>query len=348
MATWKAKEVQTTDRPQRPPKRKRTKQAHQKALESVREHMENGRYEEAIALLQPLLEQDEDAALLHMVMGSIRLRQGELDSAIEKFSEALQLRPSLEDAYVRMASAYMQRKETDKAIDTLQEALRYHPQSETLLLSLARIHRRRGDTAQARKMIDTTLAYDPRSYRAYAQLSLLYQKQGEETNMLDACERSIELAPDEEHRAAQYRLLARLHEGRNDHSSAAQAYEEALRLHPASASAKLGLARAYKEMERLSDARDVLVTLAKEGYTSGFMHFLLAEVLYLEGKYALACDQYRAALLNARDMLQHHPELKDIAIDKGASEQEQAEAYRNAFSTVKKEWETKEQSAEDG
>jgi Tfp pilus assembly protein PilF len=60
-------------------------------------------------------------------MGRIRLELGDIDHAIEKLNEALEIDPNAFDAYMLMSSAYEKMGRNHEARAALQEAKRIRP-----------------------------------------------------------------------------------------------------------------------------------------------------------------------------------------------------------------------------
>jgi tetratricopeptide (TPR) repeat protein len=76
---------------------------------------------------------DEERAQIHRKLGSVRIRQGRHDEAIDTAMEALRLMPQWPDSYLTLAEAYHKRGEWPKAIEWASEVLR-RGQPQTMLI----------------------------------------------------------------------------------------------------------------------------------------------------------------------------------------------------------------------
>jgi tetratricopeptide (TPR) repeat protein len=76
---------------------------------------------------------DEERAQIHRKLGSVRIRQGRHDEAIDTAMEAIRLMPSWPDSYLTLAEAYHEKGEWAKATEWAAEVLR-RGQPQTMLI----------------------------------------------------------------------------------------------------------------------------------------------------------------------------------------------------------------------
>ena len=86
----------------------------QDAFDAANAAYADGRYEEAAAMYQTLLDEQPDATLYYN-LGNARFKQGELAQAILNYERALRLKPNYKDAQYNLA--YAQSRITDNIVE---------------------------------------------------------------------------------------------------------------------------------------------------------------------------------------------------------------------------------------
>ena len=86
----------------------------QDAFDAANAAYADGRYEEAAAMYQSLLDEQPDATLYYN-LGNARFKQGELAQAILNYERALRLKPNYKDAQYNLAFA--QSRITDNIVE---------------------------------------------------------------------------------------------------------------------------------------------------------------------------------------------------------------------------------------
>ncbi len=95
-------------------------------LEGTEQSM-RGQYKQAIATLSKAIELDPHHAEAYMNRGIAHLQSGEVERALEDFSQSLRLEPN-PLCYYNRAQAWLARQELERAAADLDEALRLAPQ----------------------------------------------------------------------------------------------------------------------------------------------------------------------------------------------------------------------------
>jgi tetratricopeptide (TPR) repeat protein len=93
-------------------------------------YMLTGRYNDASPLIDEGLKRRADSAFGYFLRGSLYCRTGELDQAEKNLRTALQLDPTMSQAYLQLVNLYIQQKRNADAITELQAYLHAFPDAE--------------------------------------------------------------------------------------------------------------------------------------------------------------------------------------------------------------------------
>lgn len=98
-------------------------------------------------------ERKAQPALVALEQGLQYLENAECDRAIECFTEAIRLCPTLTDAYIARACAYEDKGDFDLAIADCAEAIRLNPECARVYQLRGHIHGKAGNWAMAERDI---------------------------------------------------------------------------------------------------------------------------------------------------------------------------------------------------
>lgn len=139
--------------------------------------------------------------------GSVYVRAGEYDKAIEAFTEGVSLNSRAADVYNAMSFCYAQQKNYQKAIECAQKALSVNPNEGRYHFALGVAYDEMGNYAKALAAFEKTVRLTPDNEMAYVFLAMLYEDQGEYQKGIEACDKFLALKPDGE-------LAQKMREGR--------------------------------------------------------------------------------------------------------------------------------------
>lgn len=115
-------------------------------------------FRKALEELQP----DENARYILLVnYGVMKFRQGELDGAIARLQQAVQLKPAEFQAHVNLAQIYQQQGRYDEALASFDEAVRLQPELAPLYRTRARLQVARQEFDTALSDLDRAIQLDP-------------------------------------------------------------------------------------------------------------------------------------------------------------------------------------------
>src|SRR3982750_130515 len=85
---------------------------------------DNGKYQEAVQLLERAILAEPGYALAYYNLGSAYFQLNQLEKAIEAFRHAIVLKPEFSEAYNQIGVTYLQMSEVANAIAAFREAIR--------------------------------------------------------------------------------------------------------------------------------------------------------------------------------------------------------------------------------
>lgn len=118
----------------------------QNGAEQVSKLLEENKVEEALALVNQLLEQNPDSAPLYNLLARIYgEKKGNTDAAIPYLNKALELDPNFVSAYENLGIAYATKGNFPKALELLQKALELDPENRHVMNNIAMLYGNMGE-----------------------------------------------------------------------------------------------------------------------------------------------------------------------------------------------------------
>lgn len=137
---------------------------------------------------------------LYDLLGLVHAARNELPAAEAAYRRAVQLQPSLVDAYVRLAELYDATGRFEQAIANADTARRLDPRNLRALMALGIGHQQRGDSALAREAYEAALRVDPGFAGAANNLAyLLAEQPGQQAKAFEYASLAKKIAPDDPH-----------------------------------------------------------------------------------------------------------------------------------------------------
>jgi len=147
-----------------------------------------------IFLGRGLFQQSDGQAVKHYNRGLELQRQGELDSAIAQYDQAISLNPELAIAFTNRGVAYGYLGDFDQAIADLDQAITLDPEMAIAYGARGEIYWLAGNLAKAISDVDRAIDLDPELARAYAVRGQIYVLENVDQTIADA-EKAIDLDP---------------------------------------------------------------------------------------------------------------------------------------------------------
>ncbi|GAB6095159.1 hypothetical protein JCM14469_14110 [Desulfatiferula olefinivorans] len=185
-----------------------------KKLDKGMDLIEKGNYEEALDVLDEMVNQGETAEYYYNI-GYIRTSEGKYPEAIEAFRKAVQLDHLFAKAYEGMGRAYHALGQSDQAEKYLQKA--------------ADIYMDKENVEDAEAILNDILEISKDSANVFNSLGVLYRKRGDFKNALKNYEKALRIHPEETFILYN---VGRLHLDLKDPGKAAEFFEKALIIDP--------------------------------------------------------------------------------------------------------------------
>ena len=210
------------------------------------------------------------------------------DEAVAGFERAIQLDPRDPKPHVNLGEIYLETKDLDKAIVHLEEAITIDPEHSSLahnFLGAALLEKKMLE--QAEKELLQALEMRPRIPDAHYNLGLLYEEKGDLKRAMEEYKKEIEIHPDA-HPA--HFNLALLYKKTGLLREQVIELQEAIKTDQSFARAYLFLAKAYLD---LNENYEEAISLAKKGLelepeaeSAPLGHYVLADIYNRLGRWA--------------------------------------------------------------
>ena len=191
--------------------------------------------------------------------GSAFPQQAPLAESLIQLEEAVRREPDNAESRRRLGAALHRSGQLQLAIEQYTEAIRLLPGEVELYLDLAGVFETANLTREAEELLlDTSEAF-PGSVAAAVELAETRFASGKVEQALEAFEAArmaVEAASDQEHAAFIYRRIGEMHVHMIEFDDALAAYANALRLAPVNADIHLALGKLYLRRNRLDEALD--------------------------------------------------------------------------------------------
>jgi len=143
----------------------------EEALTKGIDYSQQGKYDEAIAEFNKVIETTPNSAAAYYNRGVIYDRRGNLNLAIADYSKCIEINPDSADAYYNRGFAYYKKNKFDLAISDFNNAIKIRPNSPDAYYGRGLVYSKKSNLNQAlsdySKAIqirpDFTLAYDARA-----------------------------------------------------------------------------------------------------------------------------------------------------------------------------------------
>ena len=154
----------------------------EKELEKGMDLIEKGRFEEALTVLDDMVNKGETAEYYYNI-GYIKTSEGKYSEAIEAFRKATQLDSLFAKAYEGMGKAY--------------HAMGQHEMAEKCLQKAADIYMDKENVEDAESVLNEILEISKDSANVFNSLGVLYRKKGDFRKALKNYEKALRIHPDE-------------------------------------------------------------------------------------------------------------------------------------------------------
>ena len=124
-------------------------------------------------------------------------RQQEYKEAIKHYTEAIKLKPDLDEAYINRGAAYADKGELDKAFKDYNTAIKLNPDFANAYNNRGTAYAKKGDIDNAIKDYNKAIELQHDYADAYNNRGITYAKKGDFDNTITDFDKVIELNPDD-------------------------------------------------------------------------------------------------------------------------------------------------------
>lgn len=151
--------------------------------------------EEAILLLQSVLEIDKENTDALLMTAEIYRRLGKVDEAIQQFEEIIKINPRLPDVHYQLALCYIEKKMFDAAVEELRRELMITPQHYYALCELGELLIDMGQPQNALTYFERAKDVMPEKFRAYLGMGIAYWQIGKLKEAQENFQRVLAINP---------------------------------------------------------------------------------------------------------------------------------------------------------
>ena len=275
-------------------------------------YVRQGRYDEARAALDLALAQDSTLAESHRLLGLLHLAERRYPEALATFRRARALNPHLIEVHYNLSSALLGLGQPTQAQAALArfEALSSHaaqvahlrrqldadPDHRETHLQLAYHYRQLDRDDDALTHYRVALLADPADLEALIPLSGLLSARGEDQAVLELCRRGISQHPEDVRTSKLHFARGYVYMRRNQHQEARTAFEHALSLDSASATAWNNLGHVQLSLGEEAAAQRALEAAIAADSTLADAHYNLGSLFLQKGQLDRAQRAYQAAI----------------------------------------------------
>ncbi|HAI13421.1 MAG TPA: hypothetical protein DCM28_17065 [Phycisphaerales bacterium] len=221
------------------------------------------------------------------------ISDGDLQSALVRFEQAIVENPKLVDAYIGAGHIYHGQGDYEVAEGKFEQATRHAPTSFQAHYYLGLMRQLLHKYRQAVKAYLYALAIDPEDFAANHNLSICYLQEGRAAEAAPYAMRAAKLDKDSQ---AAWANLGSSYNLMGLYEKAIRAYRQANELGDTTEPILLGLAEAHMRLEHFDRALIVLKQVVAN-FPSAVAHERMGYAYFKQREYDLAMKQFRAALL---------------------------------------------------
>ena len=140
-------------------------------------HLQNKQEEQALALLQGILQDYPGDIPTLLILGRLHQNRKEWDKAKSAYEIVLEQDPDQEDVYLQLGNLYMNDAQWDDAFDVFKRQIERFPGAYAGYFFLGKIYKKRGQDDLAESAFLKSLAIEPELEGARLELIELYEKQ---------------------------------------------------------------------------------------------------------------------------------------------------------------------------
>ena len=281
--------------------------------------------DEAISLLQGVLKDESQFALVHHFLGVAFMQKGHTVQARGAFSEAVKLNPNLSESRTALAEIHLAEGSLDLAIEQAQAAIQLNPRNVQAAIISGDAYLRKRDFAKSRQVFEAVAQALPKESVGPYHLGLVARAEKNETKALAYFEEALTRKPTAVDALAQIAAI-KIAQGKANEARAR--VNRQLMASPNNPQLYNLLGQLWMQAEDPGQAETAFKKALEldNSLLSAYMN--LGLVYHLAGKTDQAVKEFEAVLAKDRKVIQAHMQLGMIR--DGRKEYDKAQAHYEA------------------
>ncbi len=219
---------------------------------------QHGYLDAAAAAFEQVIAQKPDDPEAYYNLGTLHLRQNNLQQARHYLEQTLKLRPNYPEAWNNLGMIAAQQGQADEAVRDFQQSISLRPNYAVALLNLGNLYRRKGAFPDAETLLNRALEIQPDDPETNYSLGMFYAQQGQTQSAADYLQKAIALRPGYPEALNNLGVLfIRV----NNYAGAEAQFKTCMQAAPKFDQSYLNLARLYVIQNNRAKAREVLLQL---------------------------------------------------------------------------------------
>lgn len=274
-------------------------------LSQSKELMLEEKYDEAVALIQSIIQEDPEVIDAYFTLGNLYFKQRDFKNSLDSFFKALERRPNDAFTVINILNSYLGMGDFAEAERFALGIIGTVPPDSQLFYSVGNIMAIQEKYDEAVTYYQKCMKLNPTSASAYSAIGGVYVKQGK----LDEGERYLLQAKEVNPQLRELHFnLALLHEERQELSQAAEEYKSELEINPYSFRASFNLSRIYRFLKDDREEERYLNKTMDINPNFPLSYFYLARVYLNRG------TQYREAISLTEKGIALNPPKADLPL----------------------------------
>ena len=199
-------------------------------------------YEKAITYYTEALEQKPDMLEAYLNRGIVYRDLDKVDEALENYNTAIQLDPSYKDAYYSRGFAYLLKDDLDSALVDFSKLIELDPEHAEAYCFRGLLYFSKEDFEQGLQDCNRAIQLNPDDGDAYDLRGIAYVEKGELDNAVKDFDKAIQLQPDD---AGAYYNRGNAYVEKGELDNAVKDFDKAIQLQPDDAGAYYNRGIAY-------------------------------------------------------------------------------------------------------
>ena len=219
---------------------------------------QHGYLNAAAAAFEQVIAQKPDDPEAYYNLGTLHLRQNDLQQARQYMEQTLKLRPNYPEAWNNLGMIAAQQGQAEEAVRNFQQSIDQRPNYAIALLNLGNLYRRQGASGEAQTLLQRALEIQPDDPETNYSLGMLYAQQGQTQAAANYLQKAIDLRPSYPEALNNFGVLLVRD---SNYADAESRFKACIQAAPKFDQPYLNLARLYVTENDKGKAREVLLQL---------------------------------------------------------------------------------------